>query len=289
MKRCKECGRLIVRISWSSMRTHEECKQKGYLSRKGHGASLDNKRNFLPGTITDLVVRDWLNFEDGPENHLGEMPDMVHDRIMEGWRKILAKRDGTPEDGVVRWRHAGDRDTVEAECIEAVTKIEPDLMEKVVPFEYQADFRFDSPLQVPHPAGGTEEVILVGYMDILVRGPRGNFAVYDVKHTKDESYWRKTVGQLGFYDLAIELGFGQPTMITGLLQPLCKETFKPYRPSDESRVQLLSSIAAMADDIWRNNREPKVDMANCNYCRVKHACSKFTPVRDAKGRKRVSL
>lgn len=227
---------MVMRISWSGLRTHEECKQKGYLSRTGKGATLDNKRNFLPGTVTDRVVRSWL--EDDPAANQGVMPDMVADMLDAGWKKILTMPDGTPEKGIVRWRDPGDQAKVKAECIEAVTKIEPLLMQYVVPFEYQPDFRFDAPLLLEHPDGGYEQVLLIGYMDILVRDNQGRWMVWDVKHTKDEGYWRKTVGQLGFYDFAIELLFGSPTLRTGLMQPLCKSVIKPYQPSQIGRAHV---------------------------------------------------
>lgn len=51
---------MVMRISWSQLRTHEECKQRGFLQRTGHKSVLDNQRVFFPGTVTDRVVRDWL-------------------------------------------------------------------------------------------------------------------------------------------------------------------------------------------------------------------------------------
>lgn len=283
VNRCPECGRVLIRISWSSLRTHAECKQRSHLARTHKLALIDNKRNFLPGSVTDRVVRNWLN--DDPEHHLGEMPDMV-DAVIESEKEELVSKG----EGVVRWRDRGDREMVKASCIEAVKRIEPDLMKYVVPFDYQPDFHFEAPLVMKHPRDQDGLIILNGYMDILVRDDKDRWWVWDVKHTKDDSYWRKTVGQLGFYDLAVELQFGKPTAQTGLLQPLCKRRVLPYRPSPESRGQLLASINAMAMDIWTDVRTPIEGKAGeCTWCPAKHACSKFKPVLDSKGRKRVSF
>ena len=274
----------MIRISWSGLRTHEECRQKGYLTRTKKLATLADKRNFLPGTVTDRVVRNWLL--NDPLDHLGEMPDMVTAAIDAA--KVELTDSG---EGVVRWRDSGDRAIVEAECQEAVRLIEPDLLKYVVPYEYQPDFRFDAPVKLKNPKTGRMELInLIGYMDILVRDDKGRFWVWDVKHTKDNSYWRKTIGQLGFYDLAVEMLFGQPTAMTGLMQPLCKKPRQTYQPSQESRAQLMQRISAMASDIWNENYTPLEGKGSvCNWCSAKHACVKFQPVMDSKGRKRLSL
>lgn len=273
---------MSIRISWSALRTHEECKQKSHLARTHSLAVLDNKRNFFPGTVTDRVVRNWLN--NDPLDHLGEMPDMV-DAYIESEQRELAEKD----QGVIRWRNKADREAVKVDCIEAVTKIEPDLLKYVVPFEYQPDFGFQTKIQLTHPRGEEGTVVLNGFMDILVKDDRGRYWVWDVKHTRDDGYWRKTIGQLGFYDLVVELEFGQPAIQTGLMQPLCTKTLAPYKPSADSRAQLLTRINAMAMDLWNDVRTPKESMGGCDFCPCKHACTKFKPVVDSKGRKRVKL
>lgn len=273
----------MIRISWSSLRTHAECKQRSYLARRHNLATIDNKRNFLPGSVTDRVVRKWLNGD--PEHNRGIMPDMVDDEIDSSKAELVEKGEG-----VVRWRDPGDRARVKEECIEAVTKIEPDLMKYVVPFDYWADHHFETKLQLTHPRGESGTVVLNGYMDILVRDAASRWAVWDVKHTRDDDYWRKTVGQLGFYDLSVELDHGQPTAITGLLQPLCKQRVKPYFPSAESRAQLLARIHAMALDIWNDVRTPITGKpGECSWCPTKHACEKFQPIQDSRGQTRVSF
>jgi len=265
-------------ISWSALRTHEECKQKGYLTRAKKRAPLKDTRAFFPGTVTDRVVRDWL--QDDPEANLGAMPGMVSE-IMDRERELINEGD----QGVMIWKNKADRAEVEKACIEAVTKIEPALLKYVVPFEFQADFRFKAPVQLPHPNGGTEEVVLNGYMDIIVKDSKARWWVWDVKHTRDNGYWRKTAGQIGFYDVAVEIMFGQPTIRSGLLQPLCDERVKPIPVSAETRATTMTRIAAMAWDVWSDDKQPRRDNTMCGFCDVKHACSKFAPVKTGKNRR----
>lgn len=268
-------------ISWSSLRTHEECKQKGMLKRRGKRNTLSDTRGFFPGTVVDRVTRDWLM--NDPENNLGAMVDMV-EPIIEREKTLISEKGE-----VMRWKDPGDKDTVIKDCIQAVKIIEKDLIEKVLPFDYQPDFGFKAPLLLPHPDGSTEMVILNGFMDILVHDPaKDSWRVYDVKMTRDESYWRKTVGQLSFYDLVCLVLFGQVTDEVALLQPMCKQTVKDYPLTDNIRSQLAARITRMADEVWRENYTPKVGMANCAYCEVKHACTKFKPVNDGKN-KRMTL
>jgi CRISPR/Cas system-associated exonuclease Cas4 (RecB family) len=272
---------VTLKISWSGLRTHEECKQRGHLQRQGKRATLDNQRIFFPGTVTDRVVRDWLVNE--PLKHEGEMSAMVEEIVNR--EKAIIEDEG----GVMSWKSREDKAKVIEDCVEAVTKIEPALMKYVVPFEYMADYRFKAPIDVPHPDGGTEQILLHGAMDILVKDGKGRYAVWDVKHTRDDGYWRKTVGQLGFYDLACQIMFDQPTSIVGLLQPLCKKEVLPVTLDENSRGQMMQRVVGMARDIWNKDVPPRSDNKLCGFCAVRHACSKFQPVRDIQGKDRVSF
>jgi len=264
---------------------HEECKQKGYLKRTGKKASLSNTRMYFPGTVTDRVVRDWLS--NDPYSNPGAMPGMVEE-IMERERQVILDEGDT-----MKWKDTADRLSVLEDCKKAVTRIEKDLEQYVLPYDYDVDFKFQAPLMLPHPDGGMDTVLLIGFMDIIVRRtmPDGSFqwGVYDVKHTKDESYWRKTGAQIGFYDLSCFVMFGQNITEAALLQPLCKETYKPIPLNRDSRAQLNQRILGMATDLWMDDRTPRVDNKLCTYCEVKHACSKFEPVIDKNGKKRISF
>lgn len=290
-KKCKECGNLTLRLSWSQLRTHSECKQKGYLSRGRKRATLTDTRSFFPGNVTDRVVRDWL---DGGDYTPGSLEGMV-ERVMDREEKNI--REGVPdpdpkkfvEPQLLKWRDREDKTKVFEECKQAARQIEPALQKYVIPFEFQPDFRFDAPLAIPHPQGGKETVLLIGYMDILVRDNHGRWWVFDVKHTKDNGYWRKTVAQLDFYSLATFLLFGQPAAGTALFQPLASPRIHPHRPSEQSRNELMQRFIRMARDIWNEDHTPKKDNAGCNFCDYKHACVKFKPVTDERGKKRVAI
>lgn len=285
---CKECGSVTLRLSWSQLRNHEECKQKGYLSRTRKRATLANTRNFFPGTVTDRVVRDWLLRED---KEPGQMPLMVEE-IMAREERFITEGDptsGHDPEGQLVWRDSQDKKRVLEECKEAAKLIEPSLMKYVVPFEYEVDKRFKAPLDIPHPAGGTETVILIGAMDILVRDNRGRYWIFDVKHTRDDYYWRKTIGQLTYYDLAVELMYGEPAAGSALFQPLCKKPEHPHKATAQARSELQQRLVMFASDIWREDRAPKKNRAGCGFCDYKHACEAFQPVIDRSGNKRVSF
>lgn len=273
---------MTLRLSWSALRTHEECHQKGKLERGRKRATLQNTRAFFPGTVVDRVVRDWLQDEHRSK---GGMADMVS-TIVEREKQIIDEGD----QGVLAWKQIGDRDKIIADCTEAVTKIEPALERLVLPYEFEADHRFETPMMMPHPDGGMDLVILNGYIDILVYDPETKtWRIYDVKMTRDNGYWRKTVGQLTFYDLAIDSNFEGDVVDVALLQPLCKEEVKHYPLTDAVRSQIMQRIANMAHQVWSGDDEPRRDMKMCNYCSVKHACTKFKPVQDARGRKRMTF
>lgn len=282
---------MTLRLSWSQLRVHEECKQKGHLSRQRKRATLSDTRNYFPGNVTDRVVRDWLNNGDYTPGSLAPMVAEVMDReeknIREGKPDPDPKKHVEPQ--LLKWRDREDKMAVFKECTEAAEKIEPALQKFVVPYNFQPDYRFDAPLEIPHPRGGRETVLLIGYMDILVQDNNGNWWVFDVKHTKDKTYWRKTIGQLTFYDLAIFLTQGKPTSGTALFQPLTQPRIHPHKVNDQDRVQMMQRFTAMARDIWNEDHAPKQSNAGCNYCDFKHACAKFKPVTDIRGRKRVSL
>lgn len=255
-----------------------ECHQKGYLQRTGHRAKMANQRVFFPGTVTDRVVRDWL--ADDPYSNPGLMPEMVES-------VVKREQESIEEQGKqLRWKDDKDRDSIILECREAVTKIEPSLNKLVLPYDYDVDFGFKAPMKVPNPATGVSDLLLIGFMDIIVRKSEEEWAVYDVKHTKDDYYWKKTRGQLSFYDLVVDTLFGVPTMEVGLLQPLCKEPEKLFHLNEEDRTILLAHVQSMSDDIFTENFDPNAPVSACSWCDVKHACTRFKPVN---GSKRVSL
>lgn len=279
-ERCPECGKLMLRISWSALRTHLECKQRGALMRAGKRLNISDSRSFFPGNVVDRVVRDWLAGE--PEKNFGKMPDLVDFTIERELGRIKERG------GLMKWKHDKDQELVSADCKEAVEKIEPILIAEVLPNEWEVDFRFQAPLGIPDIDDSIAYITLSGAMDILVRTPEGKFRVWDVKMTRDNSYWKKTVGQLSFYDLAVFALFEQDTDAVGLFQPMCTEEVLRYDLDDSKRSVIMQQVIGMAHDIWLGDDTPTMDMSRCSFCDTKHACTRFAPTRVG-GRKVVSL
>lgn len=268
-------------ISWSQLRTHEECRQKGKLVREKKRATLADQRIYFPGTVLDRVVRDWL--DDDPEHNPGVMPDMVNEIMVREFKNIVEG-----EGGRVEFKDKADKIKVRDDVVEAAQKIEPLLRQHVLPYEYQVDFRFRAPLMLPAP-WGMEMVIVNGAMDILTRNDKGEFGVWDVKMTRNNDYWRKTAGQLTFYDAVVGILFGAETFETGLLQPLCAQPNLPLSIGPEQRSQMMQRIVSMAHDVWRGDFTPTTKLSECSTCDVKHACSRFKPVINSKGKKMLSF
>lgn len=268
--RCPNCMSETVWLSWSRLRTHEECKQKSYLKRTGVKAATENHRNFLPGNITDRVVRDWLL--DDPWNNLGLMPSMVPEYLDK------AVNNSESQGAHIKWKSGdgSDQSTIIEKCTTAVTRIEEDLKRLVLPYEYTPDYAFKATLQVP-VRGRDEplELLLNGFMDILVKRHAEDFSILDVKHTEDNYYWKKTFGQLVFYDVVLRLTEGTFSQHAALLQPLCKEQEKAFVITDADRMKMFQSINNYAQDYVNHNVTPDAKPSLCSMCEVKHACSKF--------------
>lgn len=257
-----------IRISWSQLRTHSECKQKSYLQRTGHRSPTADKRNMFPGTVVDRVMRDWLNLEN-PEPHL--MPSMVESILQREETESIENGDG-----IVKWRDQSDKTRVLKWCIELVKRLEPCLNALVLPYPYEPAKRFVSPLWLPYMDGTPKEVHLIGEIDLLVGEALPRYAVWDLKATEDNSYWRKTLGQLVFYDLAVQTMFEtEPCTRTGLIQPMCKEPVLYFDFGEDEYRQMWGRIHRYALDVWRNNETPKESTAGCSWCDVYHACRKY--------------
>lgn len=270
-----------LKISWSSLRVHETCKQKHYLSKIQKLPTVENLRVFLPGNVTDRAVRWWLSPGHTPQ--LGEMADRVEQILAEQLQEIKEAKSR------FAWRSPNDQKTVLEECKQAVTLLEPIITKMVLPYEYEPDYRFSVELLTPHPLGGMGRIILNGILDIRVIDLDRFVRIYDVKHTKNESYWRQTIGQLGFYDLATMIETSRVVADCALLQPLCVEKIRRYQPSAESRAQLLQRIVGMANDIWRRDYSPTSHSDSCTYCDVKHACIKYATKVDTRGQRRIAF
>lgn len=278
-----------LHLSWSRLRTHSECPAKGGLVAAGHKSPITDVRNYFPGTVADRCMRQWLTLENPQKGWMAGNVD-----------KILAAEEKTAVstgDGVVKWRNAGDRAEVHDMCRQAVNRLEVDLWELLWmgnPASMQCEWdpapRFKVPCTIPY-RGGKVQIFLVGEIDLLLRRPRDtaqgrtwSTEVWDLKTTRDSQYWRKTLGQLVFYEIAVWCMKKEWPERSGLLQPLCEDTAPEWNFTMEHRTQMLQRIVSVATDILAGRLDPKPEKARCGYCEVRHAC----PVKGG-GRGRVTM
>lgn len=257
-------------ISWSQLRVHMECKQKAYLMRTGRRNPAMNIRGFFHGMVVDSIMRDWLA---DPNRQPGTMPGRVDEYISRGEREATENASG-----VVKWKHASDRDDVRSFCTDLLIALEPILNALVLPYQFQSALTFKVPIQIPYLDGTPTTIYLRGEMDLFVVENNGDLAIWDLKGTRDDSYWRKVLGQLLFYDLAALALNGRSTARVGLIQPLCRNPVLQWRLDDKHRRQIWSAITNMANDLWRGDMPCKTDSASCAFCDVKHACARYAPV-----------
>jgi hypothetical protein len=258
-----------LRISWSQLRSHEECRQRAYLLRTGHRSAAADMRAFFPGMVCDEIMGVWL---DDPDRRCGGMQAKVADTV-----DSLAKQSAETGDGVVRWRGPDDKREVIEYCTETLRRLEPILRKLVLPYEFLAHHRFNSQVAIPYLDGELVAVTLTGEMDLLTSPTAGN-AIYDLKVTKDKGYWRKVVGQLLFYDLADILATGRRPLAAGLIQPACDEQVLVFQFSDDDRRRMQARIVAYATDAWRKDHPVTTEVHRCGWCPVRHACPRYTCV-----------
>lgn len=252
------------KVSWSSLQRWELCRQKDYLVRQGFASQFKDVRNFLAGNIVDRIQRDWLA---NPQP--GAMPLWV-DEYME---RCIAESE---ERGTIKWRHSSDKTEIKDFCVEVTTALEPILTARVLPYKYDQAFRFFTPVKIRRPDGEIVEIVLRGEFDLLVQDPKDDrYIVWDLKTTKDNDYWKKSLGQLIFYDLVIISMTGQPPKKSGFIQPACNEQIKEFLFSQEDRSNMWGRIQAMMQSEWQGDHEPKKDNTGCSFCEVAHKCQKF--------------
>jgi PD-(D/E)XK nuclease superfamily len=222
-------------------------------------------------------MRQWLALDDPPPGWMAANVDVILDRA-----EADARESG---DGVVKWRDAGDKAMIREWCRECVTRLEPILYELVIPHEYESAVRFTVPLTIPGLDGAPRQVQLAGEMDLRTWRPgKVPLSVDDLKATEDTSYWRKTSGQLVFYEIACYGMTGRWPEVSRLIQPMCPEQVISFSFTAEDRRQMFVTICSVAADIWSKNLPPKSSSAGCDRCPVRHGCVKFSH-----GRGRVPL
>ena len=262
-----------LRISWTSLQTHETCRQRAHLMQGKRKTPAQNIRPFFHGIVADKCMRCWL---ESPNPVSGEMVLAVEDTVEQCLLK--ARERGS---GVVQWKSRTDR----AEMIEWIkillTRLEPYLQRNVIPYPYWPEYKFKVPLRIPDLAGNRSEIDLVGGMDIRVREallPDPVWVGYDLKATVSPDYLRKTLGQSIFYSLAHFASEGAPFHRFAFLQPMVEDNpFPEVVITQADLSSMLSRIVKMAHDMWRNDTTPKKLDSGCAWCPVKGSCVRFKP------------
>lgn len=280
-----------LRISWSRLRTHDECPAKGELQRR-HKTTVQDHRPFFHGNVPDLAMRTWLGMDRGDgQPPAGWMAAHIEEIFAECERSV--KED---EGGIIRWKGGRDKGETLEFCRELVTRLEPILAKYCLPYDWRPAWRFEVPFTVKYPGGGTRRIALVGETDLLVFGPGGKIAVWDLKATKNNEYYRKVAGQLAFYNLAIRCApaalhpkLGRWPARSGLIQPMCTERVKPLPVLQEAVRDIARRIETVAWAIWEGKLPPKAEDVFCSNCEVRHACPKFRPAAGSGSRHLVEV
>lgn len=256
----------LLRLSWSRLKLHDECPAKGDLMRR-HKPSAQNIRSYVHGTAVDIAMRRWLLQEDPEAGWMRAQIDAIFKECTEH-----------SDEGFVHWKTVTDRAETLDMCRELVVRLEEILKVYCLPFEWQPAVRFEVPVEVTGPDGLPRMISIIGEMDLLVRDGNGDYAVWDLKATRNEDYYRKVLGQLAFYALAVMGMHGRMPARTGLIQPMCTQRVLPVTVDAAAVRQMAGRIEKTARDIWAGKLAPKQDRSDCTGqwgCPVLHACPAF--------------
>lgn len=230
-----------------------------------------NGRPMLAGNIADRAMRQWLdarNFNPGGMHDL--VPDIFNAFTSPGAERPI-KWDGDP---------VADQTAIINKVHKAIDVLEPILFEKVIPFQFIPEFRFETFLKVPYLDGSPRQVGLFTAMDICVnRGTEDapDFAIYDLKITESAEYIRKTLAQLTFYDIGMFAEFGHFANEHAYIAPLLPEPMIYNYVTDDERMATLRSITDYCEALWTDDLYTYIeeDGWECYNCAVKSACPKY--------------
>lgn len=270
-----------MRISWSGLLRWEKCHRMDSLIRAGADQKDVDKRNFLTGNIVDNTMRKWLDQDNPvPGTLVGMADEKFHELTTNG--------------ELIRWKgsEAADRAKVLNDAKEALTRLEPWLIENILPHAYQPEARGWAQIQVPDRSGNLVDVELFYAIDILVkRLPNGKYWIIDLKTTRNKNYIRgETMAQLPYYALVISAAFGIPLdqiEEVSFLTPLTEQMLTSMVPTEEDYRYLLQRITSYVHGVlamdWtmRDYRD-----SVCQWeCSVSKSCPRGkTPTPNESGR-----
>lgn len=265
-----------LRLSWSRLRNHAECPAKGQLLSARKKSPIADIRGYFHGTVVDICMRRWLSQDDPQLGQMLAWVDEIFDKA-----EVEAKESG---DGIVKWKHAGDKAEIREFCRECVRRLEPLLQRVALPYVWDPAIRFSVPFTIPDENDEPRELLLVGEMDLLVEMPGRGVIIWDLKATKDAQYWRKVKGQLVFYAIVSTIMRSREVpapenpwpLAVGLLQPMCEHQDPVFELDQDDYSQMFARITNVAREIWAGKVHPKVDNTGCRYCDVRGACPKFS-------------
>lgn len=258
------------------------------LYSEGKRSRIFDGRAFLPGTIADRCMRRWL--DSGLHDRSALTPGGMLDYVEEEFRTHT----GPEAQYAIRWRGdpREDKRLVITSVVETLEKLEPILMEKVVPYDYQPEYRFVSVVGIPGLDGETVQIEIMGAVDVAVCREPGWYGLYDLKLTKSDEYIKSTLGQLTFYDLAFHGWIGHQPVDHEFWAPLTKEVVIGTDVTQEERNVMVQRIIQYCHGVWNGDWQVTDKPEDeCFHCQVKHACPRFVPriTQDEQGRHRIAF
>ena len=257
-----------LRVSWTNLTRYQECKKQSKLYLQGmRDSSLSNARNFAEGSITDVSMRKFLENDPAP----GKIMQFAEE-------SFAAWMDENKENTKWRESYKKDSNTIKKNVTEALLRLEPWLLENVVPYEYQPEARGTATLKLPDAQGNKRTVELFFAVDILTKLPE-SFWIADLKTTRNASYIKgKTLGQLSYYALAISIAQKIPVdeiYKLSFVTPLTKEIETAIYPTSTDYAVMLKTIQNYALDMWSSEPMPTKeapDFTCKTQCEVRHVC-----------------
>lgn len=232
----------------------------------------------MPGKVCDLAMREWLSQDHPPPGQMQELVPEIFERMTAPATEEEIKEAQRP----IRWKDASDRQEVLDFCLEVVRDLEPILDRLVLPYRWTAEQRWDAPISIPGLDEKPASINMMGYCDIIVVNERNEFSVYDLKVTRDHKYLAHTLGQATFYDIGVGYWVGDSTQPkrVAFIAPATREPIQWVAVEPEHRRAMMARIIRMAHALWMEDYRPKEDDKGCSVCEVRHACDKFSVVKD---------